>query len=255
MEAAGSLDRAIDLLFHLRGLEGAGGVSEIARGLERPKASTHRLLRVLTRRGLVEQREDGRYALGSGLIELGVGALAGEPLLELARPHLLEEASVLGETVFLTAPRQEKLMVLDKAEGRGFLRAAPRVGSSVPVHATAVGKLAMAFAPEAFPLPREDVKPYTARTLRQPTVLAQEVERARQQGFALNQGEWIDGLSVVAAPILDVAGDLVGAIAVAAASARMRELGTEYVATRTCRVAAEVAARLGARPAGRGRGA
>jgi len=253
MENAGSLDRAIDVLFHLRGLQEARGVSEIARGLALPKASIHRLLRTLTRRGLVEQREDGRYALGSGLIELGVGALAGEPLLELARPHLAEEANVLGETVFLTVPRQGKLIVLDKAEGRGFLRAAPRVGSSVPVHATAVGKLAMAFAPEAFPLPRDPVKAYTAQTECQPLALRREVELARQRGFALNQEEWIEGLSVVAAPILDAGQRLVGAVAVAAPSSRLRELGTEYVATRTCRVSADVAARLGARSASVGR--
>ena len=62
---------------------------------------------------------------------------AGEQTFEAA-------AAQYGETFFLVSARARRLVVLDKAEGTGFLRAAPRVGSSVPAHATAVGKLYLA---------------------------------------------------------------------------------------------------------------
>ena len=58
------------------------------------------------------------------------------------------EAEELGETFFVVAPRAGEIAVLDKVEGTGVLRAAPRVGSTVPVHATAGGKLCLSFAPD-----------------------------------------------------------------------------------------------------------
>src|SRR5687767_5541734 len=244
-----SVDRAIDLLFHLHEQPGARGVSEIARALGLPKSTVHRLLQALARRGLVEQ-EGGRYAPGASLVGLGLGAQERDPVVAAARPVLDEEARALGETVFLMAARSGGLVVLDKAEGAGFLRAAPRLGEAVPLHATAAGKLALAFAPERFPLPAAGSERFTELTVLDPEALRAEVERARKQGFAENHGEWIEGLSVVAAPVLlDVpAGGrrLIAVLAVAAATPRLRELGAARVAKRAVEAARRVQARLGA---------
>jgi IclR family acetate operon transcriptional repressor len=242
-----SVDRAIDLLFHLHEQPRPCGVSEIARAQGLPKSTVHRLLQALARRGLVEQ-EDGRYAPGARLVGLGLGAQERDPVVAAARPVLDEEARALGETVFLMAPRSAGLVVLDKAEGAGFLRAAPRLGETVPLHATAAGKLAFAFAPERFPLEEAGAERFTERTVVDPDVLRAEVERARKQGFAENHGEWIGGLSVVAAPVLlDVASGgrrLIAVLAVAAATPRLRELGSARVARRALDAARRLSARL-----------
>jgi IclR family acetate operon transcriptional repressor len=247
-----SVDRAIDLLFHLHEQPQARGVSELARALGLPKSTVHRLLQALARRGLVEQ-EGGRYAPGARLVGLGLGAQERDPVVGAARPVLDEEARALGETVFLMAPRSAGLVVLDKAEGAGFLRAAPRLGEAVPLHATAAGKLAFAFAPERFPLEAGGAERFTARTVVDPDALRVEVERARRQGFAENHGEWIDGLSVVAAPVLlDVASGarrLIAVLAVAAATPRLRELGAARVARRAVDAARRLSARLNGKDA------
>jgi DNA-binding IclR family transcriptional regulator len=244
-----SVDRALDLLFHLHEQPQPRGVSEIARAQGLPKSTVHRLLQALARRGLVEQ-EGGRYAPGARLVALGLGAQARDPVVAAARPVLDEEARALGETVFLMAPRSAGLVVLDKAEGAGFLRAAPRLGEIVPLHATAAGKLAFAFAPDRFPLELSGAERFTERTVLDADALRAEVERARKQGYAENHGEWIDGLSVVAAPVLlDVpAGGrrLIAVLAVAAATPRLRELGPARVARRAVDAARRVQARLGA---------
>ena len=116
------------------------------------------MLRSLGRRGLVERDERGRYRAGIGLLALGLGVVDREPIVAAARPVLEDRALALGETFFLVVARAGELVVLDKAEGTGFLRAAPQVGSRVPVHATAAGKLYLAFAPDqvaALPRPGE----------------------------------------------------------------------------------------------------
>jgi DNA-binding IclR family transcriptional regulator len=246
--AATSIEKALDVLFLLHREAGARGVSEIARGLGLPKSSAHRLLAALARRGLVEREEGGRYRPGAALVALARGALDGDPVVAAARPVLAAEAGELGETVFLVAARGGRLLVLDKVEGTGFLRAAPSVGAAVPVHATAVGKLELAFGAGEVAWPVAALERFTPRTPRTRAALEREVARARRRGFAENLEEWIPGLAVVAAPIR-AGGRLRGSLCVAASAARLDELGRDAVAARACAAAARVAARLEGRSA------
>jgi DNA-binding IclR family transcriptional regulator len=238
-----TVEKAVEVLFHLHAEPAAQGVTAIGRALGLPKSSAHRLLAALGRRGLVERDERGRYRTGIGLVALGLGVLEREPVVVAARPVLEEEAERLGETVFLVAARAGRIRVLDKAEGTGFLRAAPRVGTEVPVHATAVGKLFLAFAEETIPPLTGRLEAFTPETHTSRRDLDAEVERARQRGFALNRDEWIRGLSVVAAPVIANA-RMAAAVAVAAPSARLLALGPERVARQTVAAAGRVAARL-----------
>lgn len=249
MDAITSLDKAIDVLEHLHDAGSPRGITEIANALRVPKSSAHRLLKTLVRRGLAEQVSGGRYSTGPALIALGLGALEREPVVALARPVLEKEAAEVGETVFLTAPRGDAIVVLDKAEGRGFLRASPRIGQRVPVAATAVGRLAMAFDPARFPLDAHAPIAFTPHTQTDVFSVRASVERARRDGFAVNRGEWIDGLSVVAAPILG-GGEpppLLAALAIAASTARMDALGAERIAQRAVRAARGISLRLAGR--------
>ena len=244
---ATSLDKAIDVLLALNRAPGALGVTEVGRATGLPKSSAHRLLQQLARRGLVEQDARGRYRPGFTLVALGLGALQTDPLVAAARPVLEREAEALGETVFLTAVRGGELAVLAKAEGTGFLRAAPQVGSTVPVHATAVGKLQRAFAPGELRAPGAPRERFTARTALTEVELDRAAAEARRVGWATNREEWIPGLAVVAAPVFRD-GELVAALAVAASSARLDEIGVDAVARRAVAAAEQVAARLAGEP-------
>jgi DNA-binding IclR family transcriptional regulator len=229
-------------LFHLHGSPEPQGVSAIGRSLGLPKSSAHRLLAALGRRGLVDRTERGRYRPGAALIALGLGALAREPIVELASEVLETAASQLGETIFLVSARSRKLVVMDKAEGSGFLRVSPQVGERVPVHATAVGKLYLAFAPDTVELEPE-LTSFTDRTTVEPTALEAEVERVRGRGFATNDEEWVPGLGVVAAPVFS-GKRLVAAVALGAASARLDEIGSDEVTSQVLAMAARIEARL-----------
>lgn len=244
MESLSTVERAVDVLFHLHAETAPSGVSAIGRALGLSKSSAHRLLTALAARGLVERDAQGRYRPGIGLVALGLGALEREPVVAAARPVLEAEAAALGETVFLVAARAGSLVVLDKAEGTGFLRAAPRIGSSVPVHATAAGKLYLAFGAEQVQLPESGLERFTARTAGDALTLRAEVELVRGRGYAENREEWIPGLAVLAAPVL-VRGRMEGVIAVAATSPRIDSLGSERVALGAVAAAGRVAARLG----------
>jgi DNA-binding IclR family transcriptional regulator len=216
-EISGTIDKALELLFHLHEQPASRGVSELGRALSLPKSTTHRLLASLSRRGLVERDALGRYRPGIALVALGLGVLEREPLVEASRPVLERAAESLGETIFLSGARAGRLYVLDKQEGSGFLRAAPRVGSEIPAHATAIGKVHLAFAPDDVRRADAELHRYTSATLVAPAALAREIELVRAGGYAEMQDEWIPGLSGVAAPIR-LGARLLGAIAVAAPS-------------------------------------
>ncbi|MEQ8660425.1 MAG: IclR family transcriptional regulator [Gammaproteobacteria bacterium] len=236
-----TIDKALDALFLLGGAPRALRLADIARTLAMPRSSAHRILAPLVRRGLVEQDGAGRYQVGLGVLALGLGAAAREPLAHAARPVLEAAAAEFGETFFLVVARAGRLTVLEKAEGNGFLRAAPPLGASVPVHATAVGKLFLAFAPETVasaPLTRHTRATRTTRK-----ALAADVETARTQRWALNDEEWQTGLAVVAAPIF-VRGTLAGSVALAMVAPRLHELGAPAAARRVTHAAEGIALRL-----------
>jgi len=230
MAGAATVEKALDVLFHLHGAESALGLGEIARALGLAKSSCHRLLASLAVRELVEQDESGRYRPGLALLSLGLGVQRREPVVELARDRLEAEAAELGETVFLVAERSGTLRVLDKCEGNGFLRAAPGVGDVIPPDVTAAGKL--------------------YRVHRQPD-LVDATERAAilRRGYAVNRDAWIDGLSVLGVPIWQgsrVGGaKLAAVLALAAASTRFDAVGEERIAERLLAAAATVGERLG----------
>ncbi|MCH7600996.1 MAG: IclR family transcriptional regulator [Myxococcales bacterium] len=242
MDPLTTVEKAVDILFHLHASSEPQGVTAIGRSLGLPKSSAHRLLAALGRRGLVDRSERGRYRPGTALIALGLGALEREPIVELARGVLEATSAKLGETIFLVAAQSRELMILDKAEGKGFLRASPQVGERVPVHATAVGKLYLAFAPDSVDV-EDPLTSFTEGTTTSADELAAVVATVRDQGFACSDEEWVPGLGVVAAPIC-FRDRLVAVVALGAASARLAVMGSGRVTREVLDAAARIEARL-----------
>jgi DNA-binding IclR family transcriptional regulator len=238
---ATAVDKALDVLFYLHEEREPRGVSEVGRALSIPKSTAHRLLTALRRRALVEQDEAGRYRPGVGVLTLAGGLLDREPLVAAAHGVLEREAAEFGETFFLVAARAGRLLVLEKAEGNGVLRVSPPIGSEIPARATAVGKLYMAYAPQL--LSSEEPTRFTEHTIVDGRRLAREVELARRDGFAVNRQEWIEGLGVVAAPVL-ASGIIKGAVCTAMSSNRLGLLELDEVANRVIGAAASIASRM-----------
>ncbi|MBW2280668.1 MAG: IclR family transcriptional regulator [Deltaproteobacteria bacterium] len=236
----GTVEKAVDVLQYLHEAGVPRGVTAIGRGLGLPKATAHRLLKTLGRRGLVERDDAGRYRPGIALVALGLGVIEREPVVAAARPVLEAEAERIGETIFLAGARGGRLFVLDKCEGSSFLRAAPRIGSEVPLHATAVGKVYLALAADQ--VQRDEAAPaYTDRTLLA-DALDDDLARVAERGWAQNREEWIPGLAGLAAPVY-ARGRVVASIAASGAAARAEVWGPDAIEP-LIRAAREIGARL-----------
>ena len=235
-------DKALDVLFYLRDRDEPCGITQISHALSLPKSSAHRIVATLTRRGLLERDDHGRYRLGIGLLALGMGFLNQDPAVAAGRPVLQAVAADLGETCFLVAARAGELVVLDKAEGSGMLRVSPQVGTRVPIRATGAGKLYLAHAPQEVVGAIEREPRFTDATLAG-TSLDAAVANAAQAGFSQNIDEWIEGMSVLAAPVF-ARDRLCGVIALAIPSPRFRDMDRDAAIKRMKDATTEFRARL-----------
>jgi DNA-binding IclR family transcriptional regulator len=232
MEQSGTIDKAMRVLNALQQAQAPTSLAALAATLAMPKPTLHRLLASLSVHDVVEQHADGRYALGVGLVRLGLSALTVDPFVRVARPELERETRAFGETFFLVGARAGRLFVLDKVEGTGLLRAAPSVGAEVPVDVTASGRLYLGLAPQ---LLRDSAE---ARR-----VSRRAIERALGEGHDLNQGEWITGLTVVAVPVVAQA-RMFGTVACGGAASQLGGARLEEAVRRTKRVSARIVGAL-----------
>jgi IclR family transcriptional regulator, acetate operon repressor len=232
MEQAGTVDKAMRVLHALHRAQGPASLASLSAALDMPKPTLHRLLASLCAHDAVEQHADGRYALGVGLVRLGLSALAVDPFVRVARAELEREALAFGETFFLVGARAGRMFVLDKVEGTGLLRAAPSVGTEVPVDCTASGRLYLGLAP--------GVLRDSAEARRVPR---RAIERSVAQGHDLNQGEWIAGLNVVAVPVVALS-RMRGTVACGGAAAQLCGARLDEAVKRAKRVSARIVSAL-----------
>jgi IclR family acetate operon transcriptional repressor len=194
------------------------GTNEIARRTGVNASTVSRLLSTLAEDGLVHRADGGGpVRLGPRLVELGNAALAGLGIRELARPHLVELAEATGETATLSLPAEEATFTVDYVQSSSSVRSVAEVGRPSVLHATATGKVLLAHR-EGVPAGR--LAAYTPRTITDPELLAREVARTRERGWAQAVGEREEDLNAVAAPVLDVHGELTAILGLQGPSAR-----------------------------------
>ncbi|RHW29186.1 IclR family transcriptional regulator [Nocardioides immobilis] len=210
---------------------------EIADRAAMPVATTYRLLGELTKWGALERLPNRRYRVGLRLWEVGSLAPRQRDLREVSRPFMQDLYEATHENVQVGVPEGNEVLIVEMVSGRSAVPTVTRVGGRLPLHATAVGKVTLAFSdPDLLARTLQQGLPKLApRTLTMPRMLIQAVEQARQNHFAFAVEEMTRGASSVASPVLARDGTLIAAIAlVVRASA---DLGRLAPAVRTSALA------------------
>lgn len=207
-----AVERAFAVLDALADGQAELGTNEIARRTGINASTVSRLLATLASAGFVEHvAASGRYRLGIRLLELGNAVLARLDLREIARPHLQALAHATGETATLSAPGEGHAVTVDFVGSPSTVQSVARLGRPSVAHATATGKLLLAFGGQEPPEPPER---YTERTLVAPDELSDEIARVRERGYAEAIGEREEGLHALAAPIWGPQQELAGMLGV-----------------------------------------
>jgi DNA-binding IclR family transcriptional regulator len=191
--------RAVAVLRTLAEAPSDLGTNEIARRTRLSPSTVSRLLATLATDELVSRMPDsGRFRLGPRLVELGNAALARVDMRELCHPHLMALTEATGETSTLSVPYEQGTITVDFVQSPSSVRSVAQVGRPSVAHATATGKVFLAYTGA---LPSGPLPAYTSRTITDVTLLAVEVETIRKRGWAQAVREREEDQNAVAAPI------------------------------------------------------
>ncbi|WP_158892963.1 IclR family transcriptional regulator [Amycolatopsis anabasis] len=231
-----SIERAAAILRLLARGSGRLGVGEIATSLELAKGTAHGILRTLQRVGFVEQdRDSGKYQLGAALLHLGTSYLDVNELRSRAINWADALAARSGEAVRIGAPLEGQVLVVHHVFRPDDSLQTLDVGSLLPLHATALGKVLLAYdADLTASLRGGRLESYTRRTLVSATTVKRALTKVRETGWAAENGEMTPGEAGIAAPIRGYGGLVVGAIGISGAVERICDSegnpGTKLVA-------------------------
>jgi len=221
--------------------------SEVARQLSMPRTTAFRVLRTLCGEGLLEESE-GRYRAGPGLLRLGLMAVEAAELPARAEPVLSYLAQQTGETAHLAIRAGDRMLIAAVCDSPNPIRVASRPGTLVLMHCAATGKAVLAgMSSEAVRalLPGPKFERRTDRTLTTPAALERELEPIRRQGYALDDGEYHDGVRCLAATVFNARGEATAAIGITAAATRFTKRRIASVARDVKHAAEALSAAMG----------
>jgi DNA-binding IclR family transcriptional regulator len=222
-----SIERAAAILRLLSGRNRRLGVVQLAGELDLPKATVHGILRTLQHVGFVEQDpESGKYQLGAALLHMGSSYLDGNELRTRALNWSDALAARSNESVRIGTLHEGQVLVVHHVFRPDDSRQALEVGSLVPAHATALGKMLLArHQYEAEELSAAGLPRFTGGTITEPARLREALEQIRHRGWAADVEELVEGEVSLAAPINDRRGVTVGAIGISGPIERLCDNG------------------------------
>ncbi len=245
-----SVERALAILREVG--SGPGGLVDLANRVELPTSTAARLLTTLEDQGCLRRDGAGIYRIGPAIIAMA-GPQAGSDVVSVSDPHMAVLADELGEAVALSLPAGPITTTVLQMDAPKPVRAEDWTGTEVPLHAGCMGLSTLAFAPPdqiedylAGPLER-----FTEATVVAPSAIRKRLERVRRGEALWTHGEFVDGLSSVAAPIFNEAGHAVASLYTYGPTYRYPAQGTSgvgsgaWVAERLVERADAVSAELG----------
>ena len=189
-----------------------------------PKSTIHGLLSTMRESAVVDQQSDGRYCLGVRLFEYGCAVGASWSVSDLAKPHLQHLASVTGQSVFLSMLNRSEVITIEQVQSRVGLRVVSEVGTRLPLHCTSQGKVFFTWEK-----------------------LFRVMQAARENGYAVEDGEYRFGLCSASAPVRDSSGAVRYAVGFVGMFDSARSPDFQRDIDLTCAAAAQISTALGYR--------
>ena len=242
-----SVDRAVSVMEFLS-RRGWSGVAEVARELDIHKSTAYRLLTTLRDRGVVEQdAATEKYRLGFGLVLLARAVSADLDILRCARPVCERLSEHTKETVTIAVLEGDDAVVIHQSISRASALGVDWTGRHTPLHATAAGKIFLAYMPEGqlLRILEGPLERFTENTIVDPASLKDHTGKVRDEGYGYTVEELETGLNAVGAPIRRADGAVVGAASVSGPAFRLPPDALPEISELSKRAATEISRCLG----------
>lgn len=223
------------------------GVTQLGKQLQFTKSNVHRLLQTLASRGYVRNRENGgSYEITLKLWEIGSQALSRLDIKEIAAPRLKALADGTSETVHLSLLDDGEVIYIDKIDSPHPVRAYSRIGGRAPAYCVATGKAMLAYSSnKTIDRIGTNLKRHSATTICSIQKLKKEFSGIRKTGYAINRGEWREGVCGIAAPIFDSTNKVVAAIGLSGPADRLKIRTLKKLGPLVMKAAAGISRELG----------
>jgi len=214
-----AVNRANALLVHVLEAERSPLLTELAISHGLAKSTTSRLLGALERSGLVQRDRDGAFLAGPVLAKFARTRGGEADLAARFHPVLERLSRDTGETANLAIVGHGAVDLIDQVDGHYLLGAKNWVGTNVPLHCSALGKVLLAFG--AATMPTGKLARRTSATITSKIQLEDELTGVKSKGFASIFDELEEGLVAIAAPVREIDGTVIGAISISGPSNRI----------------------------------
>ncbi|ANZ41840.1 IclR family transcriptional regulator [Lentzea guizhouensis] len=213
-----------------------------ATGLSRP--AVRRILLTLQRLGYVAAN-GGRWSLTPRVLSIGQHYAASHGMIEIAQPHLLDLSTRTAESASLAALDGHHAVYVARVPVRRIMSINVSVGTRLPVHATSMGRVLLAWAPDAVvdEVIAQGLPELTKHTVTDPAEFRGALRQVRSDGWSIVAEELEIGLLSVSAPVRDRSGEVVAALA---SSTSVGRSTVEALRTDVVPVLVETAARISA---------
>jgi DNA-binding IclR family transcriptional regulator len=212
-----SIVMALEILEYLARQPDPVGVAAVAGALGSTKSRVYRHLRTLLAHGYIYQPGSfEKYQIGSRLVSLSHVVTENFQLAGLARAAIGQLRDALGHFTVLSERDRDGMRVVATRAGKSMLEVHVKQGSLLPYHASAQGKLCLAFGEPALldQVCRRKLEALTPHSITTARALRAEIDRVRRQGYATAFNESLVGTNILAAPILGPGPVLRGTVAV-----------------------------------------
>ncbi|WAH37111.1 IclR family transcriptional regulator [Alicyclobacillus dauci] len=181
------------------------------------KSSIFSLLATMESLGWVVKEENGTYALGPQLGMISASYFRQFDLVTTFKNEAKKVADLLGETIQLGRLNGQNVLYLAQQTSKSPMRLSSSPGEQLPAYATALGKALLSshsYSELISVYPEEQLKPLTPRTIRTREHLWEQLEHIRDQGYAIDEQEAVEGFFCVAAPIKNHENRIIAAVSV-----------------------------------------
>ena len=247
-----ALQRGLRLLQLFTQSERGLTAMQVAKHSGLPVSTVHRFLVNLESSGFLNCSAEGTYHLGIACFSIGQAALGQLDIRRLSLPHLRELNQQTRETIHLTVRHGLSAVYVEKLDSPEHLRIHSRIGVSVPLYCTAVGKVLLAYMPieeQQAVLGQIDLKRLTPNTAGSLQELQTELHRVRKNGYACDLEEHEPHIRCIAAPIRDHAGSVQASLSITAPVVRMPVSRLRQLAPMIQEAGLRISRELGYQPA------
>jgi DNA-binding IclR family transcriptional regulator len=243
-----SLQKGIEALMFLSSKRSAGA-TEIARAINVNKSTAFRIMQTFLDFNMVEKSPETLcYKLGPAILKLSQQYYSGLNAANISKPYMARISECFAESVHLCALSNNSAVVVEQITAEGRLIVNAKIGEAEPLHCSSVGKCLLAYADggkQQKMLCEIEFKKHTENTITNETALKTELNKIKENGYAVDDCELSEEIRCVGVPVFNGKGECAFSIGVSGAKSRMTREKVFKIASALKKVSEAISSELG----------